>query len=95
MDPAFQGAGQTPGLEIWRIEKLQPVKQPSKVTGELHVGDSYIILATTKKPKSNALEWALHFWLGAESSQDERGVAAYKAVELDDALGGGTSGDHR
>jgi hypothetical protein len=52
------------------------------VTGKFHVGDSYILLSTTYT-KSGALAWAIHFWLGAESSNDEKGIAAYKTVELD------------
>ena len=41
-----------------------------------------------KESKGSRLEQHIHFWLGAQSSQDEAGVAAYKTVELDEFLGG-------
>lgn len=28
IEEAFNGAGKAVGLELWRIEKLKPVKQP-------------------------------------------------------------------
>ncbi|RDD46509.1 Advillin [Trichoplax sp. H2] len=85
-DPAFEEAGKTPGLEIWRIEKLEVVKQEPETYGKFYNGDSYICLSTKKK--NNKLCWDIHFWLGEETSQDESGVAAYKTVELDELLGG-------
>ncbi|KDO34602.1 hypothetical protein SPRG_00665 [Saprolegnia parasitica CBS 223.65] len=85
-EQAFVGAGQRPGLVAWRIEKMVPVPV-KKDLHKLHSGDSYIFLQTVQK--GSALTWNIHFWLGKDTSQDESGVAAYKTVELDEALGGG------
>ncbi|PKU66116.1 villin-5 [Dendrobium catenatum] len=87
VDPAFQGAGQKAGLEIWRIENFQPVAVPKSSYGKFFTGDAYVILKTTAL-KSGALRNDIHYWLGENSSQDEAGAAAIKTVELDAALGG-------
>ncbi|KAJ8750741.1 hypothetical protein K2173_015922 [Erythroxylum novogranatense] len=87
LDPAFQGAGQKAGLEIWRIENFQPVIVPKSSYGKFFTGDSYIILKTTAL-KSGTLRHDIHYWLGKDTSQDEAGTAAIKTVELDAALGG-------
>lgn len=81
--------GATPGVEVWRVEQLKVVAVPKASHGKFYSGDSYIVLHTRAKAgNSRALEWDLYFWLGAETSQDEAAVAAYKTVELDDRLGG-------
>ena len=51
--------------------------------------DRYIIYHAYKKDPENteALAYDIHFWIGAHSSQDEYGTAAYKTVELDHKLG--------
>nr|XP_010927065.1 villin-5 isoform X1 [Elaeis guineensis] len=87
LDPAFQGAGQKAGIEIWRIENFHPVAVPKSSHGKFFTGDSYIILKTTAL-KSGALRHDIHYWLGKDTSQDEAGTAAIKTVELDAALGG-------
>jgi len=76
-------------LEIWRIENFKVVPQARNTYGSFYAGDSYIVLNTYTRPPSKALQWDVHFWLGKDSTQDEKGVAAYKTVELDDYLGGG------
>jgi len=86
-EAAWKGAGQKVGIEIWRIEKFNVVAWPKDKYGSFFGGDSYIVLNTYKNPGSDALRYNVHFWLGAETSQDEMGTAAYKTVELDDLLG--------
>ena len=90
----FAGAGAKPGMEVWRIESMVPKLVPIKMHGHFYDGDAYICLKTTQRPKSTTLVHDIFFWLGAEVSQDEQGVAAYKTVELDESLGGGPT-QHR
>jgi len=75
-------------IEIWRIEKFKVKKWPKERYGEFHKGDSYIVLNSYTDPSTpEKMKYNVHFWLGAESTQDEMGTAAYKTVELDDYLG--------
>lgn len=78
---------------------MQIVQFPKDQYGTFYTGDSYIVVVAsdnTEKPNCfmkskkavGALDIHIHFWLGAQTSQDEAGVAAYKTVELDDHLGG-------
>ncbi|XP_062226637.1 villin-4-like isoform X2 [Phragmites australis] len=87
LDPAFRGAGQKDGLEIWRIENFKPVPVPTPSYGKFYIGDSYIILKTTAL-KNGSFRHDIHYWLGKDTSQDEAGTAAILTVELDAALGG-------
>ncbi|KAM3691189.1 hypothetical protein ACJW31_09G176200 [Castanea mollissima] len=87
LDPAFQGAGQRVGTEIWRIENFQPVPLPKSEYGKFYMGDCYIVLQTAQG-KGGAYVLDIHFWIGKDSSQDESGTAALKTVELDAVLGG-------
>lgn len=54
--------------------------------GSFHTGDSYVVLNSYLV--ETALKHDIHIWIGAESSQDEYGTAAYKMVEADESLGG-------
>jgi len=91
----WEGAGKTPGLQIWRVEnehvdgvpKFGINTWPTEQYGRFHTGDSYLILSTTEDPDADGgLLLDIFFWIGSESTNDEYGVVAYKACELDDLL---------
>ena len=67
------GVGEKTGVEIWRIENMKPVRQPAGDSGKFCTGDSYIVLNTYEVKSSKRQN--VHFWLGKESTQDERGAA--------------------
>jgi len=50
------------------------------------LGDCYIVMHCVEK--NGAYSRDIHFWLGNESSVDERGAAALYTVRLDDLFGG-------
>jgi len=80
------GKKKKPGFYCWRIEKFKVKRNDDAKNGIFYNDDSYIVL--NGYMKDDKLLWDVHFWLGATTSQDEAGTAAYKTVELDDYLGG-------
>ncbi|XP_077339788.1 advillin [Lithobates pipiens] len=84
---AFKAVTKTPGLIIWRIEKMDLVLVPPKAHGNFFEGDCYLLLYTKKS--GNNLLYDIHYWIGNDSSQDEQGSAAIYTIQLDDFLGGG------
>lgn len=69
-------------LQVWRIEKLNPVKVASP-SGLFYKGDSYILLK--KNPEQRT--YTAHHWIGSQSSQDEYGAAAILVVKLASLIG--------
>ncbi|XP_052780665.1 gelsolin-like protein 2 [Mya arenaria] len=85
-EPAWQKAGKSVGIQIWRVVSFKITDWPKEDYGKFYNGDSYIILNTYKEEGEDELQYDVHFWIGAESTQDEYGTAAYKTVELDTFL---------
>jgi len=87
-EAAWQECGLAPGLEIWRIEHFNVVAVDKDTYGQFHKGDSYIALHTQQEKDDGKLTRTIYFYLGTDTSIDERGTAAYKTVELDDFFDG-------
>ncbi|CAH4033312.1 gelsolin, cytoplasmic-like [Pieris brassicae] len=85
--PAFAEAGAEPGLEIWTIDKFEPVLIERTKYGKFYNGDAYIVLKTSGD-NTSTLNYDAHFWIGVNATQDKRGAAAILTVTLDDQLGG-------
>ncbi|XP_072350121.1 advillin [Scyliorhinus torazame] len=86
VETAFSAVSCSPGLLIWRIEKLELVPIPEKTYGNFFDGDCYILLATQRV--GSGFKHDIHYWIGMESSQDEQGAAAIYTIQLDEHLEG-------
>lgn len=82
----FDKAGKEPGIQIWRVERLELAPVPKSLHGSFYVGDAYLVMHTTAI--KNNFTYNLHFWLGKECSQDESSAAAIFTVQMDDYLAG-------
>ena len=92
-EPAWNdgAVGLSAGLFVWRIEQFEVVAWPKDRHGTFFDGDSYIVLHSVKAGTTAdeaKLAHDVFFWLGAHTTQDEAGTAAYKTVELDEFLRG-------
>uniref|UniRef100_UPI003AB0D687 gelsolin-like isoform X1 n=2 Tax=Centroberyx gerrardi TaxID=166262 RepID=UPI003AB0D687 len=85
--PEFECAGQQAGLQVWRVENMDLVPVPQSLYGGFYSGDAYLVLNTVKQ-RTGRMQYDLHYWQGAECSQDESGAAAIFAVQMDDFLQG-------
>jgi hypothetical protein len=72
--------GQIPGVTIWVIEDILPIKIEEEEHGTFYEGDCYIILKTFVD--SESLAWQIHFWIGDETTVSKRTCVAMHAVNL-------------
>jgi gelsolin len=87
-EEAWKEIGEAPGVKVWRVEQFKIVPWPEADNGSFYNGDSYVVLNSWQVPGEEKLNHDLYIWIGAESSQDEYGTAAYKMVEADEYVGG-------
>ncbi len=54
-------AGHDP-LEVYRIEKFEPIRQEEQYHGKFYDGDSYVVI------KKNEKEYDIHYWHGKNAT---------------------------
>nr|XP_027110980.1 villin-1-like isoform X2 [Coffea arabica] len=86
LDPAFRGAGASPGLEIWCVENLRLVLVPKSSHGKFFSGSAYLVLHTFFLRSGSAWH-EIHYWIGRDAKKVDSILASDKALELDLALG--------
>jgi len=60
-DKFLAAAGKAP-LEVYRIEKFEPIPQDSAYYGKFYDGDSYVVV------KMNNVDYDIHYWHGKNAT---------------------------
>jgi hypothetical protein len=71
---------------VWRIEGFEKVAIEASKVGQFYAGDSYLVRYSYQA--HGKTHYLIYFWLGSQSSADEKGAAAILAAKMDDELGG-------
>ena len=66
------------------MESFELVEISEAEHGRFYAGDCYIVLYTYGKDAA-AKQHVVYMWQGRDSSTDERGACALKAIEIDSA----------
>jgi gelsolin len=72
----FAEAGRKEKVEVYRIEKFDPVEMAKDTHGKFYTGDSYMIVV------NNERLYDLHFWHGDFATGDEVSSSAIWTVQL-------------
>lgn len=72
-------------VTVWVIDSFEKLLLPADKHGMFFSGDSYIVLHQYKDG-AGKLRYVIYFWIGDESSIDEKGTAALKAKEVAESV---------
>ncbi|EFA79075.1 villin [Heterostelium album PN500] len=73
-------------IKVWKIEDFEKIDHPNNLYGQFFSGDSYIVLYTYMLNNKEA--HVIYYYLGRDSSINDKGTSAYLTVDLHDSLGG-------
>eukprot|EP01132_Coremiostelium_polycephalum_P008291 gene8291-10187_t len=73
-------------VKIWKIEDFDKIDHPQDLYSQFYCGDSYIVLYTYTH--QNKETHVIYYYLGRDSSINEKGTSAYLTVDLHESLKG-------
>eukprot|EP00727_Mastigamoeba_balamuthi_P005350 m51a1_g14813 hypothetical protein (1158) ;mRNA; r:604541-609144 len=84
---AFGDVEQEPGLRAWVIAEMHPKPFALQDPVQLSSADCYLFLNSTAS-EDGSLKHSLHYWVGADATQDAYVTAAFMARHLSQVVGG-------
>ncbi|EGG17594.1 villin [Cavenderia fasciculata] len=83
VDQVCEGNGH---VKVWKINDFEKIEHPLGLYGQFFAGDSYIVLYTYMVNNKEA--HVIYYYLGRDSTINDKGTSAYLTVELHESLSG-------